>query len=85
MHDPEIMVGAQLNPGGADGRRPSLLDHVLADVGAVLFVLMVFTLSGPVAAYIASMDKYAIGNAIGSIGVFVGFLVYRRVWAFLRR
>jgi hypothetical protein len=66
-------------------QRSSLIDHLVVDAAIFLFIVAVFALSGPVASLIPNASEQSVGSAIGSIGVFVGFLVYRRMWAVRRR
>jgi hypothetical protein len=61
-------------------RTASLVDHLVADAAALVVVIAIVGLSGPVATLIANADERSIGNTVSSLGVFFGFLAYRRIW-----
>ena len=58
----------------------SLVDHLVVDGTTLVLLLAWFVLAGPLASVIAYADERSIINTLGSLGVFLGFLVYRRIW-----
>jgi hypothetical protein len=61
------------------------VDHTVAVATTVALLIALFALAGPVATLIANADETSIRSTITGLGVFLGYLLYRRIWELRRR